>query len=416
MSREGVLERVERLSQLDVSTLSNADTLAALGDVKRVRSWAEGRAAALRRRLNETAVSPGVARADADEVSGASQGASRRDEQRADTTGTVPEAQEALDIGDINAEHVDALASAFASLEPDERDLLAGMGRELIDQALGTNPDQYRARLRALVDRLRRDAGQGRLERQKRATRLMVWFDKDTGMWRMSGWFDPELAALMSQQLSAALRSRFAQEVPPLCPSDKDAKVHWLRAHALADLFAAASGGAPGQGRARGRATHGGGSQAEVSIVITSPDGHVDAGSGQQVSPEFVADLIHRGVARHFTIITHDGQVIAAPGRLDLGRATRVANRAQRRALHALYPTCAMPGCSTDYRLCRLHHVQWWRHGGRTDLANLLPVCHAHHHAIHEEGWQVALGPHRELTVTRPDGKTSTTGPPGRGP
>jgi len=60
--------------------------------------------------------------------------------------------------------------------------------------------------------------------------------------------------------------------------------------------------------------------------------------------------------------------------------------------------------------------VHWWRFGGPTDLGNLLPVCDGHHNAIHQEGWEVTLGPHRELTVVRPDGRVMRTGPPGRGP
>jgi hypothetical protein len=131
------------------------------------------------------------------------------------------------------------------------------------------------------------------------------------------------------------------------------------------------------------------------------------------VTPGFVTDLVRGGVARLFTVVTRDGQVVAAPGRLDLGRTTRLANRAQRRALHSLYPTCAMPGCVVDFRLCRLHHVVWWRNGGRTDLDNMVPLCGTHHRAVHDEGWIIALGRRREVTITRADGVVLTTGPPG---
>ena len=42
---------------------------------------------------------------------------------------------------------------------------------------------------------------------------------------------------------------------------------------------------------------------------------------------------------------------------LHLGRTTRLANRAQRRALRALYSSCAIPGCTGAYDRCKLHHV-----------------------------------------------------------
>jgi len=59
--------------------------------------------------------------------------------------------------------------------------------------------------------------------------------------------------------------------------------------------------------------------------------------------------------------------------------------------------------------------VIWWERGGFTDLANLLPLCCWHHHAIHDRGWQLTLTENRELTITYPDGSTQSTGPPRRG-
>ena len=106
--------------------------------------------------------------------------------------------------------------------------------------------------------------------------------------------------------------------------------------------------------------------------------------------------------------------MLHAPGQLDLGRTTRVANRAQRRALRALYATCAVPGCPVHYDRCKVHHVIWWRHGGATDLDNLLPLCVRHHHRVHDDGWVVHLGAERTLTITLPDGQELATGPPRR--
>ncbi|MCU1399813.1 MAG: hypothetical protein JWN62_2922, partial [Acidimicrobiales bacterium] len=58
-------------------------------------------------------------------------------------------------------------------------------------------------------------------------------------------------------------------------------------------------------------------------------------------------------------------------------------------------------------------HVQHWTPDmGPTDLANLLPVCSRHHHALHEGGWRAHLHTDRSLTITYPDGTIQTTGPP----
>ena len=106
--------------------------------------------------------------------------------------------------------------------------------------------------------------------------------------------------------------------------------------------------------------------------------------------------------------------IIDAPGELNLGRTTRLANRAQRRALGAVYATCAIPGCCVRYSRTKLHHVIWWEHGGLTDVDNLLPVCEQHHHKIHHDGWILRLQPDHTLTITLPDGTIMTTGPPKR--
>jgi HNH endonuclease len=113
-------------------------------------------------------------------------------------------------------------------------------------------------------------------------------------------------------------------------------------------------------------------------------------------------------------VSVRNGVVVYAPGELNLGRSTRHPNRAQRRTLRGLYPICAIPGCGVVYDSCDLHHVIWWLNNGRTDLANLLPLCSKHHHAVHDRGWQLTLDKNRNLTVMLPDGTTMSTGPPKR--
>ena len=95
-----------------------------------------------------------------------------------------------------------------------------------------------------------------------------------------------------------------------------------------------------------------------------------------------------------------DGDGVA----LDVGRAKRVATRDQRRALRAMYRTCAHPGCTVGFDDCDIHHVAPWQHGGPTDLANLLPLCSRHHHLVHEGGWTLTLRADRRIELRRPDG------------
>ena len=51
------------------------------------------------------------------------------------------------------------------------------------------------------------------------------------------------------------------------------------------------------------------------------------------------------------------------------------------------HPTCAANGCERPYTWCELHHRQPWSRGGRTDLADAIPLCSQHHHWIHDAGY-----------------------------
>jgi hypothetical protein len=90
-------------------------------------------------------------------------------------------------------------------------------------------------------------------------------------------------------------------------------------------------------------------------------------------------------------VIVRNGVVLQAPGTLDLGRTQRLANRAQRRALRALYSTCAVPGCTIHFDRCKLHHIIEWENGGLTNLANLIPICPHHHAMLHANSWKIEL-------------------------
>ena len=231
-----------------------------------------------------------------------------------------------------------------------------------------------------------------RLARQRRATRLDTWIDDD-GMWCLRGRFDPETGLTLHSRLANTVAALFADKTPDDCPFHPLERQAFLRAHALAAL------------------TEGHGTRSAVPEIVAvldvtdpQPDGSPTVDWGLPV--ELPAEVLRRlfDTADTHPIIVRGGVVLHAPGRLDLGRTTRVANRAQRRALRALYATCAIPGCDTRYDLCHLHHIIWWEHGGPTDLANLLPLCVRHHHAVHDHGWHLILAADRSLTITYPDG------------
>ena len=74
---------------------------------------------------------------------------------------------------------------------------------------------------------------------------------------------------------------------------------------------------------------------------------------------------------------------------VDVGRATRAVSGAQWRGLKARHRCCAFPGCDRPINWTQPHHIEFWSHGGPTNLPKLLPLCYYHHRLVHEGGWQV---------------------------
>ncbi|MEA3184279.1 MAG: hypothetical protein QOJ74_756, partial [Ilumatobacteraceae bacterium] len=194
----------------------------------------------------------------------------------------------------------------------------------------------------------------------------------------------------------------FRQTTPDTCPTDPLQKQHHQRAMALAAVC---------DGRGGGRA------RTEINVLIdaaTLLDGEHDTSViDLGLAVDLPVETIQRMACNSEVIVPI---ITAANGiALHLGREQRVANRAQRRALRAMYNGCAIPGCTATWDQIEIHHITWFSHGGHTNIDDLIPICrHIHHPRVHEGGWKLAVDKHRNLTVTYPDGTTMTTGPPNR--
>ena len=87
---------------------------------------------------------------------------------------------------------------------------------------------------------------------------------------------------------------------------------------------------------------------------------------------------------------------------LDIGRATRVVQPAQRMTLAVRDRGCVFPGCERPLAWSEGHHLWPWINGGPTNLDNLALLCRAHHRAVHEGGWQLTRGPDGQFSATPP--------------
>ncbi|HVF04853.1 MAG TPA: DUF222 domain-containing protein [Frankiaceae bacterium] len=99
---------------------------------------------------------------------------------------------------------------------------------------------------------------------------------------------------------------------------------------------------------------------------------------------------------------------------LELGRATRLIPSGLRKYVALRDGGCRYPGCPRPAAYCEAHHVTFWRHGGRTDAANLVLLCRYHHHLVHDRGHALTLDRDGTVRATRPAGATLTSRP--RGP
>ena len=105
-------------------------------------------------------------------------------------------------------------------------------------------------------------------------------------------------------------------------------------------------------------------------------------------------------------IMDSDGNLVA------FGTASRIIPPAMRSYVVRRDQHCRFAGCRA--RIDEVHHLIYYSRGGPTRSDNLIGLCWYHHHLVHEGGWHLTGDPNEDVTGTGPDGRTWTTGPPGR--
>ena len=365
--------------------------------------------------------------------------------RRARAVDAIPQLAASLADGEVSAAHIDSVANTLGRLDPDQRDLLAAEGEWIAIVAAHSTPEELTRTLTKRARQLTSDDGVARFERQRRATTLRHWIDQISGMVCIHGEFDPEIGARLVAALQHQMERLFHDAVPDTCPTD-DRKQGHLRALALAHL---ATRGATDTRDATDPACPSHRTTGTTGTTGTSPDASPPTRAGpnltrpdwtqpaRDTAPEFIVvidlrtlcdgphehsrveitggvELPIETLRRHACLaeiipVIIDGNGVA----INVGRAHRLATRAQRRALRAMYATCAVPGCTLAFDQCQPHHLWYWEHGGPTDIDNLIPLCSKHHHAVHEGGWRLSLAPgDRVLTITLPNGNTYANPPP----
>ena len=415
MRLAAVVERVERLATLDATAAAAKSELeAGLVAAREIEAWVEARRSGIVTQLAAVDAFPESTIAAAAKTS---IGRASKTTERASTLVETPTLAGALGDGAVTAGHFDAVTRAGKQLNTDQRSELFDRVETLVDVAADATVEEFAKRVRLEAQRIEATDGMDRYERQRRATRVSTWTDLD-GMWNLRGRFDPLTGTRIASKLDQAVETLFAETTPEHAPSDPIEKQRFLAAEALARLVTDnVQGGKPG--RAEFLAVIDAGSPTgvvtdldlDVNTAELSPS-RVSWPIPVEIPTQVLAELVGSADSDVVGVVVCNGVVLHAPGSLDQGRTNRIANRAQRRSLRAMYAACSIPGCSVGFDRCHIHHIIWWRNGGRTDLANLIPLCTKHLTNVHHDGWTISLGPNRELTLTLPDGQIMTTGPP----
>jgi hypothetical protein len=221
--------------------------------------------------------------------------------------------------------------------------------------------------------------------------RTLSWWYFDDGR-RFA--LEAELPAADGAIVARAI-DRIAAEVPAP-PEDERSRIGVRRADALVALCS---------GPHRENAD-----PARASVIVHARlEGLVDGTGGCEVE---AGPVIHPATVRRLLCNARVQTVVedGAGNVVALGRTTREPPAWMVRQVRYRDRECRFPGCGAR-RFTEAHHVRWWRHGGRTDLDNLLLICSFHHRLVHEHGWSVRREPDGEARWRRPDGTTYRAGP-----
>ena len=331
------------------------------------------------KRSNQDAAGIG-SRADALDEFGGTAGPTTDPDIDADTPG--PGADEAdsferaLRDGRVSTGHIDALANATRRLDADARTEFHRHLGDLLAAALVEGVASFTRRCRALAQRIvaaHATSDADELDRQRRNSSVKRWVDKITGMHHTHLELDP----IRDAQLWSIVNAHLSSNVQ----NDGNAKTPWMQMQV--DAFIAAATGAT----------------VTSSGPAVSPDdanAHVDPDSPSRSRTD-ADDLAHErrvpeimvltdyrtlveGLHERSICETDDGiplpvstvrrlccdaeiipMMLGSDGvPLDAGRSVRTANRQQRRALRAMYRTCAHPDCTVAFSACKAHHIRWW--------------------------------------------------------
>ena len=288
-----------------------------------------------------------------------------------------------LVAGRLTRRHCAAVVHGVRGLDPN---IVADALEAICHLALATDPDtlarELRLRAEAISPALAEHA------RRRLETRIgLSCSDSPDGTGHLSATLSPETLALLNAVLDSTVHGRRIDGDPRSTPRRRHDAFQDLLRHA-ADCTGLEL---PSQG----------GTRAQITIIATAATLCGNAGAAPARILGSTHGLLTRGA---FLRMLCDADVSTAylsadMEHLDLSRLTRTVTKAQWRALAARDQECVVTGCHRRPAQCQAHHVIHWANGGPTDLANLVLLCHQHHHELHDRNSWLRCTQGRILTA-----------------
>ena len=214
-------------------------------------------------------------------------------------------------------------------------------------------------------------------------TGVSSWYD-DRGRYRLRAVLDADDGAIVDAALREAKDALFHAG---------DAQASW--ADALVEV-ASRSLGDPLPVARRELFT------AHLHVALDGPDAYLHRGPAlpEALRRQLLCD------ARGAVVGIRNGRPV------DVGRSRRIVPSHTRRLVEDRDRGCRVPGC-TNTRV-QIHHLVHWEDGGRSDMDNLVALCHRHHRLHHRQRLGITGDPQARngLVFTDAGGRPLAAGPP----
>jgi Domain of unknown function (DUF222) len=265
---------------------------------------------------------------------------------------------------------------------------LAAAASVLIGEAAHLSVDQLLRRARQLRDILDAE-GIARREKQRRDDRYLKRWIRPDGMYQASMLLDPESGSIVFAALDAIISPR--RGGPRFVDPEEQARADkvlddprsdlQLQADALVEMVKIATEADPGKLFGSRRPA--------VRVIVTEATMTKSAGHGYlEGNPDPVSfETIERHLCDTGIVgvkFDDDGQCI------NVGRTKRLFTGKQRIGLAVRDGGCLWPTCEKPASWAEAHHIKpWHSHHGKTDQADGVLLCRAHHMLVHDNHWEV---------------------------